>query len=232
MRISRSTLCILLLASASDLVVCAQELTNSFQFDPVEYYGAKFLSWTLIIGMVLAVYSLSRVIRGHVGGAFFKSLLITTVVMLPLLSLSTGMLLLFDRAERVEFCASCHLTMKAYVEDMKNPGSEGLAATHYRNRYIHSNQCYECHTSYGMFGTLEAKIAGTVDVYKYFTRAYEFPLKMRLPYPNGDCLKCHAESAKWLGHEEHVSAKEDLFAEAVKCLDCHGVEHPAHPVSQ
>ena len=232
MKTLRSVLVLFFLARTSDLSVRGQVVSNPFQFDPVEYYGAKFLTWTVLLGLALVVYILIRVVRGHMSGPLFTTLLITAVVVLPLFSLSTGMLLVLDRAERVEFCGSCHLTMKSYVEDMKNPKSEGLAAVHYTNRFIPSNQCYECHTSYGMFGTVEAKMDGTIDVYKYYTRTYKFPLTMRRPYPNDDCLKCHAESAKWLSHEEHSDAKETLFSGAVKCMDCHGVEHPAHPISQ
>ena len=48
--------------------------------------------------------------------------------------------------------------MQVYVDDMLDSESESLAAVHYKNRYIPSNQCYDCHTSYGMFGTVEAKM--------------------------------------------------------------------------
>ncbi len=142
-----------------------------------------------------------------------------------------GTLLVFDRAERVEFCASCHLTMQTFVDDMRDPKSESLAAVHFKNKYIPDNQCYVCHTSYGMFGTVEAKMSGMIDVYKYFTRTYPKVLSMREPYPNHDCLKCHVESAKWLKHDEHAATRDDLFADKMKCLDCHGSDHPAHPDS-
>ena len=143
--------------------------------------------------------------------------------------MSFGNLLVFERAEKVEFCASCHLTMQVYVDDMVDPESESLAAVHYKNRYIPSKQCYDCHTSYGMFGTVEAKMAGTIDTYKYYTGIYTFPIKMRHPYSNGDCLKCHAESVKWKGQEMHVENREGLFADEMSCLECHDpMGHPAH----
>jgi hypothetical protein len=83
-----------------------------------------------------------------------------------------------------------------------------------------------------MFGTVEAKMAGMVDVYKYYTRTFHKPIHMREPYPNHDCLKCHAESAKWLQHDEHIQIKADLFADKAKCLDCHGADHPAHTLNE
>lgn len=210
--------------------VFAQTSQDPFQHDPVEFLASRVFFWSLLVGIALVLFSLIRVFRGHILGALFKTLLVVSVVMVPLLAVSTGMLLVFSRAERVEFCATCHLTMKPYVEDMKNPKSEGLAAVHYRNQYIHSNQCYECHTSYGMFGTVEAKMAGLVDVYKYYTRTYKLPIKMRESYPNGDCLKCHSRSVKWLSVAEHTGVQEELFSGRMGCQDCHGITNPAHPI--
>jgi nitrate/TMAO reductase-like tetraheme cytochrome c subunit len=110
---------------------------------------------------------------------------------------------------------------------MQNPASEGLAAIHYRNQYIASNQCYECHTSYGLFGTMKAKIHGVRQVMRYYTGTYETPLKMWNPYSNGDCLKCHARSSKWRSSEEHsdTEMREALFNDRTSCMDCHAAGH-------
>jgi nitrate/TMAO reductase-like tetraheme cytochrome c subunit len=121
--------------------------------------------------------------------------------------------------------------MQSFVDDMQDPKSESMAAVHFKNKYIPDNQCYVCHTSYGMFGTVEAKMSGMVDVYRYFTRTYPKIISMRESYPNHDCLKCHAESAKWLKQDEHIMARDDLFADKTKCMDCHAADHPAHPDS-
>lgn len=200
-----------------------------FQHDPVEYYGARFLTGILIVAIGLVLYSLVRY-RGRIAGPVSWGLLIAGVLILPSISLLFGTLLVFERAERVEFCASCHLTMRPYVEDMKNLQSASLAAIHYKNRFIPSNQCYDCHTSYGMFGTVEAKMDGVLDVYKYYTRTFRLPIKMRRPYPNNDCLKCHAESAKFAG--SHQEFKEELFAGKSTCMQCHGESNPAHILSR
>jgi cytochrome c nitrite reductase small subunit len=141
-----------------------------------------------------------------------------------------GTILVFEKAERVDFCASCHLTMKPFVEDMKNPKSDSLAALHFRNRYIPDNQCYTCHTSYGMFGTVEAKKEGLNDVYKYYTRTFHLPIQLRHKYPNSDCLKCHADSAKWLA--SHEDFKASLFSGESSCMQCHADSNPAHIIAQ
>jgi cytochrome c nitrite reductase small subunit len=202
---------------------------SEFQLDPIEYYGSRFLAGVLAIGILLILYSVVRY-RGKTSGAVSWTLLITGIVVVPTIVAAFSTLLVFERAERVEFCASCHLTMISYVNDMTNPASESLAALHYKNRYIPSNQCYVCHTSYGMFGTVEAKMSGMTDTYRYYTRTYKLPIKMRHPYPNHDCLKCHAEAVKW--QKQHADFKEDLFTEKAHCLDCHGANNPAHTLSK
>jgi len=204
--------------------------TAAFHTDPVEVWGSRFLITTICIGIVLLLFTLIKY-RGKTAGAVSWGLLAGGIALVPLVSTGLGTLLVFDRAERVEFCESCHLTMQGFVNDMRDPKSQSLAAVHFKNRYIPDNQCYVCHTSYGMFGTVEAKEAGMIDVYKYFTKTYPNIIAMREPYPNHDCLKCHADSAKWLKEDVHMAVRDDLFADKMNCLDCHGADHPAHPDS-
>jgi cytochrome c nitrite reductase small subunit len=213
----------ILLWAFSQVLAFGQE--PRFQFDPVEDYSSKFLTGVLILGIALLLFNLIRY-RGRILGSVSVALLVAGIVVIPLGSVLLGTLLVFQRAERVDFCLSCHLTMKPYVDDLRNPKSTSLAALHYQNRYIPANQCYECHTSYGMFGTVEAKEAGLIDVYKYFTMTFHLPIRMREPYPNTDCLKCHAESVKWAAF--HQDFKEALFAGEMKCMQCHRDTNPAH----
>lgn len=208
----------------------ATETLQDFQYDPVEDWAARILVWVLLLSLATVGYLLITSLRGRLDGLLGKGLLITGVVLLPVFSVATGMLLVLARAERVEFCGSCHKIMADYVRDMTNPVGEGLAAVHFKYRYIASDQCYTCHTSYGLFGTVEAKLHGIGEVFRYYTGTYDLPLSMWNPYPNGDCLKCHARSSKWLAHEEHVlgGAKEELFAGETSCLSCHEPAHDVH----
>ena len=198
---------------------------SRFQSDPVEIFGQRFLTVLLVAGVACVLYSLVRY-RGRTAGAASWGILALGVGILPIMSTGVGTVLVFQRAEKVEFCESCHLTMKPFVADMKDPKSDSLAALHYKNKYIPDDQCYVCHTSYGIFGTVQAKESGMHDVYKYYTRTFKFPIKLREPYPNTDCLKCHAESAKWL--EQHGDFKDSLFAGQSSCLDCHADTNPPH----
>jgi cytochrome c nitrite reductase small subunit len=198
---------------------------SQFQKDPVERLTAEVLVTLIVLGIAVVFYSLIRY-RGRTDQTGSWALLLLGVGILPVVTGMVGTVLVFERAEHVDFCSSCHLTMKPYVEDLKNPQSVSLASLHYKNRYIPTDQCYQCHTSYGMHGTVEAKMAGMIDTFKYYTRTYKLPIKMREPYKNDDCLKCHAASEKWLGI--HGDFKEVVFSGDMKCMDCHGMEHPAH----
>jgi cytochrome c nitrite reductase small subunit len=207
------------------LLLQAQE--SKFQQDPVEHAATRLLTAIILLGIVVVLYSLVRY-RGRTLGAASWGVLALGVGVLPVVTSGVGTVLVFERAERVQFCESCHLTMRAFVTDMKDPKSESLAALHYKNRYIPDNQCYVCHTSYGIFGTVQAKKEGMHDVWVYYTHTFKLPIKPRHPYPNTDCLKCHAESAKWL--DTHEDFKASLFSGETSCLQCHGASNPAHNV--
>jgi nitrate/TMAO reductase-like tetraheme cytochrome c subunit len=203
----------------------AQVAEARFQADPIDYFGSRFLTGLMVLGIVILLYSLLRY-RGRMAGTVATTLAIAGVVIIPIAASGLGTVLVFERAEKVEFCASCHLTMQTFVDDMTNPQSESLAAVHFKNRYIADDQCYVCHTSYGIFGTVEAKKEGMIDVYKYFTRTFKLPVRLRHPYRNDDCLKCHAGSVKW--QAVHGDFKDGIFAGDLHCLDCHGDKNPAH----
>lgn len=213
------------LAAFVPALVRAQGRMPAFQTDPVDYYGSRFLATVILIGIALVLYSLIRY-RGRASGAFAWGLLIVGAGLVPMASSALGTVLVLERSEKVQFCESCHLTMQRYVDDLRDPKSHSLAAVHFQNRYIPDDQCYACHTSYGLFGTVEAKKEGMIDVYKYYTRTFKIPVKLRHPYPNNDCLKCHAEAAKWLA--QHGDFKEQIFSGDLPCMACHADKNPPH----
>ncbi len=190
--------------------------------DLADTYGSRLLIATLVLGIGLTLYSLIRY-RGRTENPLAWVLLSLSVVVFPTAAMLVGTPLLFERAERVEFCSSCHAAMNPYVADMHDPGSASLAAIHFRNRYIPENQCYVCHTSFGLFGTVQARVAGVKDVGKFYFNTYTHPLRMREPYGNGECLKCHGESLRW--NRRHPSVRDSVFAGESRCLGCHGRAH-------
>ena len=207
--------------------VSAFDGSAGFQQDPVELWTARSLTWVVVAAIVLVVFSLIRAVRTNDGRRPSRVVMLIAIVLLPSFCVASGMLLVFMRAERVEFCASCHLVMGDYAADMTDPDGTGLAAVHYANRYIPSNQCYDCHTSYGLFGTVEAKLNGIAEVFRYYSGSYRRPIVMWRPYSNADCLKCHAESKKWRVVDAHVDGemRSRLFDDQTSCMDCHAGAH-------
>jgi nitrate/TMAO reductase-like tetraheme cytochrome c subunit len=200
------------------------------QGDTAEYYAYWILIGSFILGTCIVLFSLLRR-RGKGTGPIPWVLLAIGVGVLPLLSGSIGTALAVSRAETVEFCASCHRPMQAYVDDLKNPLSESLAAVHYKNRYILDNQCYVCHTDSGVLGTVHAKTEGVIDLYKYYTGKFRTPIVMRSAYSNTFCLKCHGDSAKFTAIKDHYQNRAALFSGKRPCMDCHAEAAPAHAVA-
>jgi len=149
--------------------------------------------------------------------------LLFAVALVPGLALALGVGSALEDMKRPEFCGSCHI-MHPFIRDLRNPDSTTLAAVHYQNRYIREHQCYTCHTDYGIFGPVRAKLAGVRHLVNYETGNYTEPIRIREPYQNGNCLFCHGEGKRFrTAHEDSLAVLE---SGDMRCLDCHG---PAHP---
>ena len=131
----------------------------------------------------------------------------------------------FEGVHEVRGCASCHV-MLPMVNDMRDPSSETLAALHYKNKWIAKDQCYHCHSDYGLGGGLEAKMTGFRHLARYTTRTYQEPIKARVKFDNNNCMNCHEGTPKWVAVPSHVESNKDLAANQMTCLDCHGEAHP------
>ena len=191
--------------------------------------------WARGLGVAFVVLALAilavcfRRVRQDGLTSALKQLLVLPLVVLPPAIVFFGYAYGIERSKSIGSCGSCHV-MEPYLADLQNPESGGLAATHYKNRYIQDHHCYTCHTDYGMFGTLQAKTDGLGHVARNVTGRYSLPLKIAHPYPNSRCLACHRESQKFLKSDGHP--KEDLpklFSGETSCIECHG---PAHEVGK
>jgi cytochrome c nitrite reductase small subunit len=131
----------------------------------------------------------------------------------------------FEGVHDVEGCASCHV-MRPMVGDMRDPHSDTLAARHFRNHWIAQDQCYHCHSDYGLAGDLEAKLTAYRHLARYTTRTYKEPIVGRTPVNNQNCYKCHAGAPKFEAVQSHQTVKGLLHSSAMSCLNCHGKLHP------
>jgi cytochrome c-type protein NapC len=101
-----------------------------------------------------------------------------------------------------------------------------LAAVHYQRRLVEREGiCYACHTDYALFGDVKAKINGLHHVWVHYLRPASAQLKLYQPYPNKNCLHCHADARPFLEAPAHRPVMDALNGGALSCLGCHRVVH-------
>ncbi len=142
---------------------------------------------------------------------------------IPVMALSSAVGL--EQAKAVSFCSACHV-MNTFVADMEDPASRRLAALHFKNRYIQEYHCYTCHTDYGLFGTVEAKIGGLAHIWRATAGTYRLPVASREPYRFTICLNCHGQSLKFQQQKDHAGIVEKILSGEKTCTECHGTSHP------
>ncbi|MBI4027281.1 MAG: NapC/NirT family cytochrome c [Verrucomicrobia bacterium] len=147
---------------------------------------------------------------------------------IPVVLLSSGVGM--EESKSVKFCSSCHQPMGPFVNDMQNPASETLAAIHYKNSLIQHEQCWTCHSDYGISGTAKAKLTGLSHIAAVTLNTWTPPIKLPGAYPWRICLGCHGNSARFKAPRKEPAAHEGLVAEVLKgglaCTDCHPSAHP------
>ena len=214
--------CALLLLTA--LPLGAQEILYSPPKDYLED-AAKILTLATALAAILLTGWVLMARRRNLEGFQTRLALFLGVCVLPfpvmLMSTAVGL----EQAKAVDFCSSCHV-MAVFVDDMEDPSSTGLAALHYQNRYIQEDHCYVCHTNYGLFGTVEAKVGGLTHIWEETTGTYPLPIRAKGGYQFTICLNCHGLSAKFAKNDLHQAVIGEVLAEKAACTDCHVRSHP------
>lgn len=174
-----------------------------------------------LVGLIVVEFFMKkRLARGS-----YKWLLFLGLFMLPVITIISGTTTLLEETTTVESCASCHI-MEPFVNDMMDPNSPTLAARHFKNKWIAKNQCYHCHTSYGVHGTAEAKRDGFRHWLLYVTETWPEPISFKGSYPNSNCLTCHGPTESFQEVNSHIALREKLGKDEVSCATCHGPIHP------
>jgi cytochrome c-type protein NapC len=167
-----------------------------------------------------------------------KVVLLFGIGVFPIATAMTGNYAGFEGTKNRQFCGSCHV-MKPYQQDSEDPMSTSLASRHARNDLFGDENCYACHATYGMFGTVKTKLGGMRHVYLYLldyrTQSLEQARKtihIREPFQNATCMHCHStENPLWKQVKDHASSIDRVRSGEVSCASegCHG---PAHPFSK
>lgn len=180
---------------------------------------ASALAGIVVLVLVHYVYR-KRIPRGT-----YHWLLLLGLFVLPITATMSTTATVMEGTKSVQACASCHV-MHPFANDLKDPSSPTLAARHYRNNWIAQNQCYSCHVTYGATGTMEGKRDGFRHWLYYVTNTYSDPVEYTGSYPNSNCLSCHEGTTSWQGVKSHQALKDDLGADRIACIQCHGPPHP------
>ena len=192
--------------------------------DTVDFMrGAAF--WAAAVAVILLL-SVELLLRCRVRRAVYHWLLLIGLFALPLFSVTATTGVILEQSKTVDSCASCH-SMDPFISDLRNPSSTTLAARHYRNKWIPHDQCYECHTTYGLHGMFDAKLDGMRHWWKYVTDDWKRPISYLGEYPNSNCLECHGGTPAYENAGAHLVAFKALKRDVVlNCMLCHGPPHP------
>ncbi len=191
--------------------------------------GMSFVAWIVlaicVLGIVLIIIVLARD-RNKLSEPFGKWVLLIVFFILSPIAYLLNFSVAIEDSKQVAFCNSCHV-MHGYVNDLKDPDSEYLASEHYQNRWVSEDQCFTCHSDYGIFGNMKAKMGGIRHVWAYYT-GYKTPVKLYGTYNNAICLRCHAPVIAFQEEEEHEKNAADILSSKMSCLgmDCHVRPHP------
>jgi cytochrome c nitrite reductase small subunit len=192
-------------------------------------YAIEWAGRISLLGVVASAGLIGYVLvfrRRYITAAGSQWMLFIGICIMPLPVMVLSSAVGLERAKDISFCASCHV-MGHFVSDMQDPASGRLAAVHFKNRYIQRSHCYVCHTDYGLFGTLEAKLSGVGHIWKSATRSYTTPVRISRPYRFTICLDCHAQSAKFEAVAKHEGVIPKVLSGQAGCTSCHGLSHPA-----
>jgi nitrate/TMAO reductase-like tetraheme cytochrome c subunit len=151
--------------------------------------------------------------------------LLLGVLFLPLVAIATGATHAYRESSSTTFCLSCH-EMTDHGRSLFVDDRTVLPAVHYQKRLVdRDHACFECHTNYGMFGDVAAKLDGLRHVWVHYTSGPPETFELYQPYPNENCLHCHDDARSFLEAPAHAGQMEAVQAGDTSCLQCHASGH-------
>ncbi len=211
------------------IVLLSLAATPAFAYaDEKGISSAELIRQAGIVAVVVAIIGLIAVeffYKVKIERSSYKWFLFMGLLMLPIFAMLSAITTVMDETKTVASCASCHV-MDPFVHDMQDPNSASLAARHFKNKWIGEDQCYHCHTSYGIHGTLEGKRDGFRHWLLFVTSTFKEPMTFKGSYPNSNCISCHGGTPKFLAVESHRVLQHKLTENETSCTTCHGPVHP------
>ena len=191
---------------------------------PGELVEPIFWLFPVACAVAAALICIVALIRGRLPEAVLSA----GIVFLPLLAFALGNAILMERSKSTEFCASCHVMMPVHESSHEENGT--LASFHLSHGAVPAREsCYTCHSGYGIWGGIDAKLAGVGHMLHTVRDSYEYPISLNRAYDIDACLACHAEAKGFRAVETHQTPEiQELLLSGE--LGCTGTCHPpAHP---
>jgi hypothetical protein len=190
--------------------------------------GSAGIEWSAVVPILIAIpaigFLLVGLVRGRLPTAFAAA-----GVFLPVAAYAVASLYVLEGSRQTSFCGSCHVMTPLLASVRGNDGS--LAATHFARGLVpHEQACYTCHSGYGIWGGVDAKIAGVMHMVRTVTGRYRLPLETHGPFDIDSCLACHAHVPAFRAVADHQNpeVQKQLLSHEMSCTGiCHPEAHPA-----
>jgi len=184
--------------------------------------------WSAVLAALVALAAVALLLVGLLRGRL-PAALAGAGVLLPVAAYGLGSLYMLEGSKQTTFCGSCHVMTPLLASLDAKDG--GLAGTHYARGLVpHDEACYTCHSGYGIWGGVDAKIAGVMHMVRTVTGRYALPIALNGPFDIDSCLGCHAVTAAFRDVPAHQNEElqKQLLAREMSCTGiCHPPAHPA-----
>jgi len=189
--------------------------------------------WMHGIPLVLAIAGIALATVALLRGRLATPLAFAGLAALPVAAFAFSGLLMLEGTKRLEFCGSCHIMEPIVASLRADDGS--LASKHFAAGAIPTQEaCYVCHSGYGIWGTVDAKMSGVGHMIATVTGRYDKPIHMNGSFDIKSCLGCHAASPRFRGVDAHQDPdlQKELLAGTTSCVGlCHDEAHPAEALA-
>jgi len=180
---------------------------------------------SVLVGIVMLLVVIVRPTLLVRGAGKFLGLVVIIVYPTFIALMGTGAHV--ERSKTVAYCTSCHV-MEKYGKSLQIDNPRYLPAAHFQNsRVPRETACFACHTTYTLYGDLNAKLHGLQHVWVAYLGKIPEKIELYTPYNNRECLHCHDGTRGFEDVGEHKDKRAQIQSNELSCMskDCHPNVH-------